>query len=375
MNGWSCRLEFLTDCSPTHKWKLYFSTFLLLSSARAPCTCLTAEQIPSPEAQVGVHACSLLEFTLEPFGFREVNSTYHQQSTIYISTVLKSCYCLMKNTKLKQVCLCISSLLLFTADICLKIKCFVHEGSSIPLHIPPHLFPSQDLGSFTIQNQQDKLRRKKNSPFLWNSWIQKKGWGGVSLYCLCSAIFYWKAYRFVSSRLWISFCFLASLCKDIYPMGLLKIKSYPPSARRTTTNSWADPAFSQRAIRQHQREKLGQNLCSIWSMGRGLGPQLLREWEPCGPSRGQGEQPSGPSGTGTQSQALGWWQSTHRLAGQTTHMDNWPMAKSSEFCFSHPKGWAVRSWLSFEVREVSYFSNKDLEGSRDENLGSSSRCA
>lgn len=90
---------------------------------------------------------------------------------------------------------------------------------------------------------------------------KKKGWGDVSLYCLCSVIFYWKAYRFVSSRLWISFCFLASLCKDIYPMGLLKIKSYPASARRTTSNSWADLAFSQRATRQHQREKLGQNLC------------------------------------------------------------------------------------------------------------------
>jgi len=79
-----------------------------------------------------------------------------------------------------------------------------------------------------MQNQQDKLRRKKKiANFYGILGYKKKGWGGTSLYCLCSAIFYWKAFRFASSRLRISFCFLASLCKDIYPMGPLKIKSYP----------------------------------------------------------------------------------------------------------------------------------------------------
>lgn len=33
------------------------------------------------------------------------------------------------------------------------------------------------------------------------------------------------------------------------------------------------------------------------------------------------------------------------------------------------------SWLPVGVREASYCSNKDLEGSRDENLVSSRRCA
>lgn len=111
---------------------------------------------------------------------------------------------------------------------------------------------------------------RKNTSFFGSLWCNKPRVGRrICLYCLSRAIFYWKAFRFVSSRLQNSFNFLASLFKVIHPLGLLDV--FPPLAEGlpvTKINSWPCPALSQIATRQHQREKLGQNLYNIQSTKR-----------------------------------------------------------------------------------------------------------
>lgn len=115
----------------------------------------------------------------------------------------------------------------------------------------------------------------------------------ISLYCLSRAIFYWKAFGFVSIRLWNYINFLTSPLQGNTSTGILKnwFFSLPLRERLSVsnTNSWLCPALSQVVTMQHQGEKVGQNLCNIWSVrwlpcshscwgGRGAAKQPLRLW-------------------------------------------------------------------------------------------------
>lgn len=186
---------------------------------------------------------------------------------------------------------------------------------------------------------------RKNTLFFGSLWYNKARVGrGICLYCLSRAIFYWKAFRFVSSRLQNSFNFLASLFKVIHPLGLLKIIFSPTLAKGlpvSKINSWPRPALSQIATRQHQREKLGQNLYntestrrraqphSCWG-GAGAARPLQRPW---GAPKWPFRDPDSGSWLVTTQVPFGWPSGTYVLlaSGQAASISLWPAQGTSKW--------------------------------------------
>ena len=118
-------------CFNTQMKAFYFSTFLLFGLVKDHCTCLTAEHIfwsPSQSPHV-LHLCRSLHWTTwfqsckSWLGISQAPFLKQISKAVSKSSVLRSYYCLMKNvTKQRQVCLWVSSLLLFYCKYLLENK-------------------------------------------------------------------------------------------------------------------------------------------------------------------------------------------------------------------------------------------------------------
>lgn len=176
----------------------------------------------------------------------------------------------------------------------------------------------------------------------------------ISSYCPSRAIFYWKAFGFVSIRWWNYFNFLASPLQGNTSTGTLKnwfFFSLPltEGLSVSNTNSWPCLALSWVVTMQHQREKVGQNLCNIWSV-RQL-PCSCSCWgggRAAGLPRGHKEQPSSPRGCGEPRLALGQCQCAQHLPGRVALVYCWQQPSCLPLVLHSPRGsWGGRWMLSW----------------------------